>query len=297
MRRREFLGAVTASLVVRATGGNVQATPNTQATSSSPARPGRIKQGVTRGVFGRGASLEDSCREAARLGIKGFDLIGPTDWALLKKYGLVPSMYPGGANGPGGTIADALNRKENHAKLLAAMNAAIDEAAANGVPNIITFSGNRNGMADTEGADNCVAFLNQVKAHAEDKQITICMEYLNSKVNHKDYMFDHIAWGVDVMKRVNSPRVKILYDIYHAQIMDGDIVRNIRDNFQWIGHFHTGGNPGRHEIDETNELNYRFIMQAIAELGFTGFVSHEYSPSPGNDPIATLEKAIQICDV
>ena len=158
---------------------------------------------------------------------------------------------------------------------------AIDEAAANGVPNIITFSGNRNGMADAEGADNCVAFLNQVKAHAEDKSVTICMEYLNSKVNHKDYMFDHIAWGVDVMKRVNSPRVKILYDIYHAQIMDGDIVRNIRDNFQWIGHFHTGGNPGRHEIDDTQELNYRFVMQAIAELGFTGFVSHEYSPSPG----------------
>jgi hydroxypyruvate isomerase len=294
MRRREFLGAVAASVIVGATNtGNAQSAPGTQAPPTSPARKGRIKQGVTRGVFGRGASLEDSCREAARLGIKGFDLMGPNDWPTLKKYGLVPSMY----SGPGGTIASALNRKENHEKLLGTMNAAIDEAAANGVPNIITFSGNRNGMADAEGADNCVAFLNQIKAHAEDKQITICMEYLNSKVNHKDYMFDHIAWGVDVMKRVNSPRVKILYDIYHAQIMDGDIVRNIRDNFQWIGHFHTGGNPGRHEIDETNELNYRFIMQAIAELGFTGFVSHEYSPSPGNDPIATLEKAIQICDV
>jgi hydroxypyruvate isomerase len=123
------------------------------------------------------------------------------------------------------------------------------------------------------------------------------MEYLNSKVNHKDYMFDHIAWGVDVMKRVNSPRVKILFDIYHAQIMDGDIVRNIRDHFQWIGHFHTGGNPGRHDIDDSQELNYRFVMQAIAELGFTGFVSHEYSPTQGHDPIETLNKAIEICDV
>ncbi|HEU4935106.1 MAG TPA: TIM barrel protein [Vicinamibacterales bacterium] len=293
MRRREFLGAVTASLVVGAANGKAQSATGAQATAAPPARKGRIKQGVTRGVFGRGANFEDSCREAARLGIKGFDLTGPDDWPMLKKYGLVPSMY----SGAGGTIASALNRKENHEKLLADMNAAIDRAAANGVPNIITFSGNRNGMADAEGADNCVAFLSQVKAHAEDKQITICMEYLNSKVNHKDYMFDHFAWGVDVMKRVNSPRVKILYDIYHAQIMDGDIVRNIRDNFQWIGHFHTGGNPGRHEIDETNELNYRFIMQAIADLGFTGFVSHEYSPSQGNDPIATLEKAIQICDV
>ena len=238
--------------------------------------------------------MEDMCREASRLGIKGFDLIGPADWPTLKKFGLVPSMYPGG---PGGTIPVALNRKENHDRLAALMHPAIDDAAANAVPNIICFSGNRNGMADAEGADNCVAFLNAIKAHAEDKQVTICMEYLNSKVNHKDYMFDHIAWGVDVMKRVNSPRIKILYDIYHAQIMDGDIVRNIRDHFQWIGHFHTGGNPGRHEIDETQELNYRFVMQAIAELGFTGFVSHEYSPSPGNDPIATLQKAIELCDV
>jgi hydroxypyruvate isomerase len=291
MRRREFLGAVTAPLVA----GRMSTQQSEPA--AAPARKGRIKQGVTRGVFGRGASLEDSCREAARLGIKGFDLIGPKDWPTLKKYGLVPSMYPGGPEGPGGTISDALNRKENHAKLRPLVDAAIDEAAANGVPNIITFSGNRNGMADVEGADNCVAFLDSIKAHAEDKQITICIEYLNSKVNHKDYMFDHIAWGVDVIKRVNSPRVKILFDIYHAQIMDGDIVRNIRDYFPLIAHFHTGGNPGRHEIDDTQELNYRFVMQAIADLGFTGFVSHEYSPSQGHDPIKELQKAIDICDV
>jgi hydroxypyruvate isomerase len=257
-------------------------------------RKGRLKQSVTRGVFGRNISLEDSCREAARLGCKGFDLIGPADWPTLKKYGLVPAMYP---PGPGGNIPDALNRKENHEKLEASLHAAIDESVANGVPNIITFSGNRKGMDDKEGADNCVAFLNRVKAHAEDKGVTICMEYLNSKVNHKDYMFDHIAWGVDVMKRVNSPRVKILYDIYHAQIMDGDIVRNIRDNYQWIGHFHTGGNPGRHDIDDTQELNYRFIAQAIADLGFTGFIAHEYSPAMGHDPIQTLAKAMDICDV
>jgi hydroxypyruvate isomerase len=252
MRRREFLGAVTAPLIVSRMSGQQPPAP--------PARNGRIKQGVTRGVFGRGASLEDSCREAARLGIKGFDLIGPSDWPTLKKHGLVPSMYPG----PGGTIADALNRKENHPKLRSQLDAAIDEASASGVPNIITFSGNRNGMSDAEGAENCVTFLNAIKAHAEDKQITICMEYLNSKVNHKDYMFDHIAWGVDVIKRVNSPRVKILFDIYHAQIMDGDIVRNLRGYFPVIALFHTGGNPGRPEIDDTKELYYRFEMQAIA---------------------------------
>jgi hydroxypyruvate isomerase len=255
---------------------------------------GRIKQGVTRGVFGRQMSLDDCCREAARLGIRGFDLVGPVDWPLLKKYGLVPSMYP---PGPGGTIAEALNHKENHERLEKSLRAAIDESAASGVPNVITFSGIRRGMPDAEGADNCVEFLNKIKAQAEDKAITVCMEYLNSKVNHKDYMFDHIAWGVDVMKRVNSPRVKILFDIYHAQIMDGDIVRNIRDYYPWIGHFHTGGNPGRHEIDQTQEINYPFVMQAIADLGYTGFVSHEYMPSPGNDPVQALEKAIQICDV
>ena len=281
MKRRHFIPALVGPVVL----GQVAATPK---------RKGRVKQGITRGVFGRDANIEDCCRKAAALGIRGFDLIGPADWPTLKKYGLVPSMYP---PGPGGTIPDALNRKENHDRLEKDLRAAIDESAANGVPNVITFSGNRRGMADAEGADNCVAFLNKVKAQAEDKGITICMEYLNSKVNHKDYMFDHIAWGVDVMKRVNSPRVKILFDIYHAQIMDGDIVRNIRDHFQWIGHFHTGGNPGRHEIDQTQELNYPFVMQAIVDLGYTGFVSHEYSPSPGNDPVQTLEKAIEICDV
>ncbi len=255
---------------------------------------GKLKQCVTSGVFGRGMNFEDTCREAARQGCYGYDLVGPSNWPTLKKYGLIPTMYP---PGPGGTIPDALNRTENHEKLEKSMHAAIDEAAQNSVPNIITFSGNRRGMADAEGADNCVAFLNRVKSHAEDKGVTICMEYLNSKVNHKDYMFDHIAWGVDVMKRVNSPRVKILYDIYHAQIMDGDIVRNIRDHFQWIGHFHTGGNPGRHEIDETQELNYHFIAQAIAELGFTGYVAHEYTPAAGHDPAASLTQAMKIMEV
>ncbi|HEY7334660.1 MAG TPA: TIM barrel protein [Bryobacteraceae bacterium] len=282
MRRRDFLPVLASPLALA------------QGPTGASKLKGRLKQGVTRGVFAREMSLEDCCREAARLGVKGFDLIGSADWPLLKKYGLTPSMYP---QGPGGTIPDALNRKENHDRIEKSLRAAIDESAANGVPNVITFSGNRRGMADQEGADNCVAFLNKIKGQAEDKGVTICMELLNSKVNHKDYMFDHMSWGVDVMKRVNSPRVKILYDIYHAQIMDGDVVRAIRDNFQWIGHFHTGGNPGRHDIDESQELNYRFVAQSIADLGFTGFLSHEYSPAPGHDPIATLKKALEICDV
>ena len=282
MRRRDFLPALAAPVALA----------QSPAVPSLP-RKGRLKQGVTRGVFAREMSLEDCCREAARLGVRGFDLIGPADWPTLKKYGLTPSMD----QGPGGTIPDALNRRENHERIEKSLREGIDLAAANGVPNIITFSGNRRGMPDAEGADNCVAFLNKVKAQAEDKGVTLCLELLNSKVNHKDYMFDHIGWGVDVMKRVNSPRVKILFDIYHAQIMDGDVVRNIRDNIQWIGHFHTGGNPGRHDIDDSQELNYHFVAQSIADLGFAGFLSHEYTPAPGHDPIATLDKALRICEV
>jgi hydroxypyruvate isomerase len=277
MRRRDFVTALAAVPVAAA----------------PQEKKGRLKQCVTQGVFARSMSFEDSCREAARLGIVGYDLRGPADWPTLKKYGLIPTMYPG----PGGTIPDALNRIENHDRLEKTMNAALDEAAANGVPNIITFSGNRRGMSDAEGADNCVKFLNKVKIHAEDKGVTICMELLNSKVNHKDYMCDHTAWGAEVMKRVNSPRVKLLYDIYHLQIMEGDICRTIKDNFQYLGHFHTGGNPGRHEIDDTQELNYRFVAKTIADLGFTGYVAHEYSPAAGRDALQSLKQAIDIFDV
>jgi hydroxypyruvate isomerase len=278
MRRRDFVTALTAVPLAAA----------------PQEKKGRLKQCVTQGVFGRKLSFEDSCREAAKLGIVGYDLRGPADWLTLKKYGLIPTMYP---PGPGGTIPDGLNRIENHDRLEKTMNAAIDESAGNGVPNIITFSGNRRGMADDIGAENCVKFLNKVKAHAEDKGVTICMELLNSKVDHKDYMCDHTTWGVDVMKRVNSPRVKLLYDIYHLQIMEGDICRTIKENIKWLGHFHTGGNPGRHEIDDTQELNYHFVGKTIADLGFSGYVAHEYSPAQGRDPIQSLKQAIEIFDV
>jgi hydroxypyruvate isomerase len=264
------------------------------AQETAPAeRKGRLKQCVTGGVFGRGRTLEDNARDAARLGAKGFDLIGPKDWPTLKKYGLIPTMVPGF----GGTIPDALNRKENHDRIEASMREGIDVCAKEKAPNLITFSGNRRGMADAEGMDNCALFLNKIKAQAEDKGVTICIELLNSKVNHKDYMCDHASWGVELMKRVGSPRVKLLYDIYHMQIMDGDIARTIRDNIQYIAHFHTGGNPGRHEIDETQELNYHFVAQAIADAGFTGYIAHEYSPAQGRDAIQSLEQAMKICEV
>jgi hydroxypyruvate isomerase len=279
MRRRDFAVALAASAA---------------AAQTPIERKGRLKQCVTRGVFARGMAFEETCRIAARLGCKGYDLVQPADWPVLKKYGLIPTMYPAG---PGGTIADALNRPENHDRIENSLRAAIDLAAANGVPNVITFSGNRRGMADAEGADHCVAFLNRVKAYAEDKGVTICMELLNSKVDHKDYMCDRTAWGVGVMQRVNSPRVKLLYDIYHLQIMEGDIVRTIRENLQWIAHVHTGGNPGRHEIDDAQELNYRFIAKTIADLGFAGYVAHEYSPAPGRDAVESLTRALEIFDV
>jgi hydroxypyruvate isomerase len=284
MTRRTFLPVL----------GSAALALNAQDSPQQAAKPkGRLKQGVTQGVFrGKQMSLDDMCREAAKLGIYGFDLIKPEDWPTLKKYGLVPTMLPPPF---GGTIPDGINQTENHDRIEKTLRQGIDLAAAAGCPNVIALSGNRRGMADELGADNSVAFLNKVKAHAEDKQVTICLELLNSKVNHKDYMCDHTVWGVGVMKRVASPRVKLLFDIYHMQIMEGDIVRTITDNFQYLAHFHTGGNPGRHEIDQTQELNYYVVAKAIADLGFTGVISHEYTPV--HDPLTSLAEAIDICTV
>lgn len=252
-------------------------------------RPGKLKQAVCPGVFGRQMPLEERCRNAARLGLYGIDLIGPKDWPMLKKYGLIPTMAPGGA----GTIRNGINRRENQSE--SKFRELLALCAANGVPNMIALCGEKKGQPDQEGIDNQVNFLNTLKAELEDKQVTLCIEYLNSKVNHPDYAFDHMSYGVEICKRVNSPRVRILYDIYHAQIMEGDIIRTVRDNFQYIAHFHTAGNPGRHEMDDTQEMNYRGIARAIADLKFTGFISHEYSPT--RDPITSLEETLKIFDV
>jgi hydroxypyruvate isomerase len=230
------------------------------------------------------------CRHASRLGVVGFDLIGPNDFPLLKKYGLVPSMSSGGM-----TLTGGCNHKEDHPKVEKAMRELLDKAAEGGAPNVIALSGNRRGIADQEGQDNVVAFLNSVKAQAEDKGVTICLELLNSKVNHPDYQCDRTAWGVEVCKRVNSPRVKLLYDIYHMQIMEGDIIRTVRNNIQWIAHFHTAGNPGRHEMDDTQEMNYKGIARAIADLNFQGYVAHEYSPV--RDAVQSLEETLAMFDV
>jgi hydroxypyruvate isomerase len=250
---------------------------------------GRIKQSVCRWCYDK-MSLDDLCKNAVRMGLKGIDLLNHQDWPTVQKYGLVPSMTPGTVSIPVG-----FNRKENHEKLIRETRENIERAAAAKAPNVIVMSGNRRGMPDEEAKENCAIGLRQLTPMAEDKGVTLCLELLNSKVDHKDYQCDHTAWGVDVMKRINSPRMKLLYDIYHMQIMEGDIIRTIRENIQYIGHFHTGGVPGRHELDDTQELNWRTVAKAIADLNYQGYMAHEFIPT--RDPMQSLEEAVKLCTV
>ena len=247
---------------------------------------GRIKQAITPGVL-RKMSVDEMCRVCAELGLYGMDFVAPGDWPTLKKYGLICTMAHSGAGG--------LNRKENHAQAVAALRQAIEAVAEAGFPNVICMSGNRAGLSDEEGAANCIEGLKKIAAFAEEKKINVCMELLNSKRNHKDYQCDHTAWGAEVCRQVGSPRVKLLYDIYHMQVQEGDVIATIRENIECIAHFHTAGAPGRHEIDETQELYYPAVMQAIVELKFDGYVAHEYSPT--RDPVESLRKSVTICDV
>ena len=250
---------------------------------------GRLKQSVCRWCYDK-ISLDDLCKNAARMGIQAIDLLNEKDWPTAQKYGLIVAMTPANVSIPVGW-----NRKENHDKLERETRENIERAAAAKFPNVIVMSGNRRGMPDDEAKDNCVAGLNRVKTMAEDKGVTLCLELLNSKVDHHDYQCDHTAWGVDVMKRINSSHVKLLYDIYHMQIMEGDIIRTIRDNIQYIAHFHTGGVPGRHELDDTQELQWRTVAKAIADLNFQGYMAHEFVPT--RDPMTSLEEAVKLCTV
>lgn len=264
--------------------------PHLAAAEAAAAVKGRIRQSVSKWCFDRWWSLDVLAANCVKIGIKGIDLIGANEWPAAKKHGLVPTMAPGA-----GSISNGWNRKENHDRFVEEMKKNIDLAAEAGVPNVICMSGERKGLPDDEGIKNCVEGLKRVAGHAEQKKVTMCMELLNSKVDHKDYQCDRTAWGVEVVKGVGSPRLKLLYDIYHMQIMEGDVIRTIRANIQYIGHFHTGGNPGRHEIDASQELNYPAIMKAIADLKFEGWVAHEFVPA--GDPFASLEQAFRLCDV
>ena len=253
-------------------------------------RKGQIKQSVSRWCYQK-IPLDDLCAYAAQIGLKGVDLLGPEEYEVPGRHGLICTMGYGG----GGEIPTALNRVDNHARIEEGFRKNIPLAAKAGVPNVITFSGNRAGMSDEEGAKNTIAGLNRVKKIAEDHGVTICLELLNSKIDHKDYMCDHTAWGVQVVQAVNSPRVKLLFDIYHMQIMEGDLVRTIQQNIQWLGHFHTGGVPGRHELDGTQEVQWDGVMRGIAATNFQGYVAHEFVPA--RDPLTSLRQAADLCDV
>ena len=285
MRRRDFLPALATASVAAAQ------------TTATPQRPplGRLKLACFRRNFDPKMSMDDMCREAARIGYQGYSGATPKDWPVLKKYGLTPSMSVGG----GVTIDTGIIRKELHDEQVKALGTFIDECAAAGGSDILITGGRRHGMPYNEGADIAVGFLNRVKSRAEDKGINLCLEVMNDKfkdpaIGRDDQISNHVSWAADVCRRVNSPRVKILFDIYHVQIMDGNIVANIREYFPLIGQFHAAGVPGRHEIDDFQELNYPYIARVIADLGFTGFVSLEYDPTPGRDRIQSLEKVFAI---
>jgi hydroxypyruvate isomerase len=254
------------------------------------ARKGNIKQSVARWCYQK-IPLEQLCEAAAQMGCKAIDLLNPDEWEVPRRYGMVCAMGYGG----GGELTDAMNRVENHAKIEEAFRKTIPQAAKADVPNVITFSGNRKGISDEEGAKNTIAGLNRVKKIAEDNGVNICIELLNSKINHPDYMCDHTEWGMWVVQAVNSPRVKLLYDIYHMQIMEGDLVRTIQNNIDWIGHFHTGGVPGRHELDGTQEVQWDGVMRGIAAANYKGYVAHEFIPT--RDPLTSLRQAVDLCDV
>jgi hydroxypyruvate isomerase len=283
--RRDLLKTVVS-------GATAAALPSVSWAQGSAAikRRSNIRQSVSRWCYQK-MPIEQLCEYAVQIGLQGIDLLNPDEFEVPPRFGLVCSMgYAGG-----GEIGSAMNRVENHARIEDGFRKYIPLAAKAGVPNVITFSGNRGEMSDEEGAKNTVLGLNRAKKIAEDHGVTICIELLNSKVDHHDYMCDHSAWGVQVVQAVNSPRVKLLYDIYHMQIMEGDLVRTIQKNIDWIGHFHTGGVPGRHELDGTQEVQWDGVMRGIAATNFRGYVAHEFVPS--RDPLTSLRQAVDLCDV
>ena len=254
-------------------------------------KKGRIKQAICGGCL-RKANMdtEKTASLLAEMGLAGMDFAGKDDWPILRKHGLVATLVAGA-----GSIKKGCNDKSMHPKLLDDFKANIKAAAENKWPNVIAMAGDRAGISDDEGMDNCQAILKEAAKMAEDQGVTICVELLNSKVDHAGYMCDKSAWGFELCRRVSSPRVKLLYDIYHMQIMEGDLIATIRKNIQHIGHFHTAGVPGRHELDDNQEIYYPAVMRAIAESGYQGYVAHEYSPV--RDPIESLVQAVKACDV
>jgi len=287
--RRRFLGASASTLAALGTGLIARDAAATRA--AAPPLAGRLRQSVCRWTLP--GELAEVCSRVQTLGLRAMDLLHTDEWAVARSAGLTCSM--GYASRREHFIEDGFNDPRNHARLIDELSTAMPLAAQAGVPNLIAMFGNRRGMSEREAIANCAAGLKQVAPVAERHGVTVCVELLNSKVDHPDYQGDHTAFGVAVMKEVGSPRVKLLYDIYHMQIMEGDVIRTIRDHHAWIGHFHTGGVPGRHDIDSSQELNYHAVAAAIADVGFEGYIAHEFTAV--GEPYAALAAACRICQV
>jgi hydroxypyruvate isomerase len=252
---------------------------------------GRIKQSICGGCLSKAKlDREQTAKLLVEMGLVGRDLVGRNEWDVLKKYDLVATMVPGA-----GSIKQGLNDKSMHPKFMEDFKTNIKAAAEYKWPNVICMAGDRKGISDEEGMDNCQLILKEAVQIAEDSGVTLCMEMLNSKVDHPGYMCDNYAWAFELCRRVDSPRFKLLFDIYHMQIMEGDLIATIKKNIQYIGHFHTAGVPGRHELDENQEIYYPAVMRAIAETGYQGYVAHEYSPA--REAIPSLVQAVTACDV
>lgn len=251
----------------------------------------RIRQSLAWWCFGnRGVEARALLTAAKEIGYEGVELIGQEHWDLVREVGLRIVAHGGHRS-----LTDGLNKPENHARITDELNASLELAKQYDIPNLIVFSGNRNGLSDDAGVDNTAAGLRLVAGAAEEAGVNLVLELLNSKVDHQDYQCDHSDWGAQVCELVASPRVKLLYDIYHMQIMEGDLIRNIREHHVHIGHYHTGGNPGRHDLDETQEIWYPPVMRAILATGYDGYVGHEFRPK--DDPIAALRRAFELCNV
>jgi hydroxypyruvate isomerase len=253
---------------------------------------GRLKQSASRWCY-RNIALPDLCKAGKEMGLAGIDLLALEDWPVVRQNGLVCSM--GYAAIRDDFIPRGFNDPANHDLLVGELEKALPIAAQQGVPNLIAMFGNRQGRSDEQATQACVTGLRRIAPTAERHGVTICVELLNSKVDHKDYQGDRTAFGANIIEAVGSPRVKLLYDIYHMQIMEGDVIRTIRQHAAHIGHFHTGGVPGRHELDDTQELNWHAVARAIADTGFAGYVAHEFVPT--REPLRSLKEAVEVCTV
>ena len=290
--RREFLttASVTTAAVASGAGSGIAAAATAAPAVAAPLK-GRLKQSVCRWCFGS-MKLDDLCKAAAGMGLKSVELLNPDEWAVTKAHGLTCAVA---SFVKSNTIPRGFNRIEHHDSIIKELEERLPLVKEAGIPSQIVFSGNRAGMDDQEGIKNGAVGLKRIMPLAESLGVTIVMELLNSKVDHKDYMCDRTPWGVELCKQVGSPRFKLLYDIYHMQIMEGDVIRTITDNFEFIGHFHTAGVPGRREIDVSQELNYKAICEAIVARKYDGYLGQEFMPS--RDALTSLREAVEICDV